>query len=189
MKNKAHDLATWNFAEGDRILPDANFWINVFGPASSVVQPTTRVRIYSSALGRMMARKASVFIDVTIMSEFVNTLARLGFNSNFKGNGYAAWEFKRFRDSSDFIPTARMIEREFGKILKISQCVDHPFSSWELPNLLSNFGKGGEDFNDQLIIEITKHYDLKLLTDDGDMINGGVDILTANSQLIRDCPL
>lgn len=189
MKNKAHNLETWAFSAGDRILPDANFWINVFGPASSVVQPTMRVRNYSSALGRMMAGKASVFIDVTIMSEFVNALARLEFNSNFNGNGYGAWEFKRFRNSSDFIPTARMIEREFGKILKISQCVDHPFSSWDLPNLLSNFGKGGEDFNDQLIIEITKHYDLKLLTDDGDMINGGVDILTANRNLIRDCPL
>ncbi len=189
MKNKAHDLATWAFTESDRILPDANFWVNVFGPASSVVQPTMRVQNYSSALRRMMAGKASVFIDVTIMSEFVNTLARLEFNSNFKGNGYDAWEFKRFRNSPDFFPTAKMIEREFGKILKISQCVDHPFSSWDLPSLLSNFGKGGEDFNDQLIIEITKHYDLKLLTDDGDMVNGGVEVLTANCQLMRDCPL
>lgn len=189
MKNKAHDLATWNFTAADRILPDANFWINVFGPASSVVQPTMRIRNYSNALGRLMARKASMFIDVTIMSEFVNTLARLEFNSNFRGNGYGASEFKRFRNSSDFIPTARMIEREFGKILRISQCVDHPFSSWDLPGLLSDFGKGGEDFNDQLIIEITKHYDLKLLTDDGDMVNGGVDILTANRNLIRNCPL
>lgn len=189
MRNKAHDLTTWDFTESDRILPDANFWINVFGPAASVAQPAPKIRSYSGALGRMVAGKASVFIDVTVMSEFVNTLARLEFNSNFRGNGYAAWDFKRFRNSADFQPTAKMIEREFGKILKISQCVDHPFSSWDLPCLLGEFGKGGEDFNDQLIIEITKHYDLKLLTDDGDMINGGVDVLTANWKLIRDCPL
>jgi len=189
MKNKAHDLANWNFSPSDRILPDANFWINVFGPASAVAHTDRRLQNYSGALRTMLIQKVTMFIDVTIMSEFVNTLARLEFNANFKGKGYGSRDFKRFRNSRDFIPTAKMIEREFGKILKISKCVDHPFSSWDLPGLLGDFAKGGEDFNDQLIIEITKRYDLKLLTDDGDMTNGGVDVITANLKLLTACPV
>lgn len=189
MKNRAHDLASWSFTKEDRILPDANFWINVYGPAATVAQPDIRIRNYSGALARMLAGEVSLFIDVTIMSEFVNTLARLEFNSNFKGRGYRPQDFKRFRNSGDFLPTARMIEREFGKILNISQSLDHPFSSWDLPSLLGAFAKGGEDFNDQIIIEMTKCYDLKLLTDDGDMINGGVDVITANQRLIKSCPV
>jgi hypothetical protein len=188
MRNKAHDLTGWSFSSTDRILPDANFWILVFGPAASVANPDQRVRKYSGALEAMLRHKVSMFIDVTIMSEFVNTLARLEFNANFSGKGYQASEFKRFRNSADFVPTAKMIEREFGKILKISNRLDHPFSSWDLTALLGAFGKGGEDFNDQLIVEITKSYDLKLLTDDGDMTNGGVDVITANLNLLRNCP-
>lgn len=187
MKNKAHDLANWNFSPSDRILPDANFWINVFGPASAVGQRSWRTRAYSGALGMMMSRKVSLYTDVTIMSEFVNTLARLEFNANFNGRGYH--DFKTFRNSSDFVPTARMIEREFGKILKFSERLDHPYSSWDMPDLLRSFGKGGEDFNDQLIVEITKKYDLKLLTDDGDMTKGGVDVITANRRLLTACPV
>ncbi len=58
-----------------------------------------------------------------------------------------------------------------------------------MPDLLRSFGKGGEDFNDQLIVEITKKYDLKLLTDDGDMTKGGVDVITANRRLLTACPV
>ena len=189
MKNKAHDLSGWSFSTEDRILPDANFWILVFGPAASVANPELRVRNYSGALRTMLRQQVSMFIDVTIMSEFLNSLARLEFNSNFLGRGYGATDFKRFRNSTDFLPTARMIEGQFGKILRISQCLDHPFSDWDLPALLSAFGKGGEDFNDQLIVEVTKRYDLKLLTDDGDMTNGGVELITANRKLLRECPV
>ena len=93
MKNKAHDLANWNFSPSDRILPDANFWINVFGPSAAVAHTDRRLQNYSGALRTMLTQKVTMFIDVTIMSEFVNTLARLEFNANFLGNGYYAGGF------------------------------------------------------------------------------------------------
>lgn len=135
----------------------------------------------------MVQQKIRLFIDVLILSEFVNTLARLEFNANFK-SAYGSTGFKQFRNSPDFLPTARMIASQCRKILGCSERLDHSFSEWAVPQLLADFEKGGEDFNDQLIIEISKKHSLILLTDDGDMTSGGLTLLTANPRLLRSCP-
>jgi predicted nucleic acid-binding protein len=185
--NKAHDLASWRFSPLDQILPDANFWINVFGPAATCAQPIRRVRAYSAAFREMLKSKASLFIDVLVLSEFVNTMARQEFNANFL-QSYGGKGFKGFRNSTDFHPTAKMIARESRKILNCCKRLDHSFSEWDVPQLLADFEKGGEDFNDQLIVEISKKYSLTILTDDGDMTKGGVNVITANARLLQACP-
>ena len=187
MKNKAYDLSQWSFSAQDRVLPDANFWINVFGPAPVVGQRGRRIQNYSRGFQDMLQNKATLFIDVLILSEFVNTLARLEFNTNFK-NTYGPTGFKQFRNSADFLPAARVIASESRKILRHCQRLDHAFSESDVPRLLAEFEQGGEDFNDQLIIEVAKKHSLTLLTDDGDMTNGGVTVLTANPRLIQSCP-
>lgn len=183
MRNKAYDLSRWSFSDQDRVLPDTNFWINVLGPAATVGQPTKRIQSYSHALQTMLQNKVSLFIDVLILSEFVNVLARQEFNSKHR-----SCSFKQFRNSADFHPIARVIARESKKILTRCQLLDHAFSEWDVPQLLTNFENGGEDFNDQLIIEASKKHSLKILTDDADMTTGGVTILTANTRLLRACP-
>lgn len=187
MKNKAYDLSKWSFTAAQGILPDANYWINVFGPAAVVGQRSRRINVYSRSLGIMVQQKVRLFIDVLILSEFVNTLARLEFNANFKST-YGHTGFKQFRNSPDFLPTARMIASECRKILRCSERLDHSFSEWAVPQLLADFEKGGEDFNDQLITEISKKHSLILLTDDGDITTGGLTILTANPRLLQSCP-
>jgi predicted nucleic acid-binding protein len=187
MINKAHDVASWRFSPQDMILPDANFWINVFGPAATCAQPPRRVRTYSTAFREMLKSKTGLFIDVLVLSEFVNTLARQEFNANF-AHTYGSSRFKDFRNSADFLPTAQMIARESRKILNRCDRLDHSFTEWDAPQLLADFENGGEDFNDQLIVEIAKKHSLIILTDDGDMTNGGVNVLTANRNLLRACP-
>jgi hypothetical protein len=187
MRNKAHDLRTWSFTAMEGILPDANFWINVLGPAAAVGQRNRRIGAYSRSLGIMVQQKVRLFIDVLILSEVVNTLARLEFNANFRST-YGQTGFKQFRNSPDFVPTARMIANQCRKILKWCERLDHSFSEWELPQLLAEFENGGEDFNDRLIVEISKKHSLILLTDDGDMTTGGLTILTANPRLLQSCP-
>ena len=186
MRNSAFDLAGWSFSDADRILPDANFWINVFGPIAAVGNPSQRVQTYSNSLQRMIRSHAQLFLDVLILSEFVNTLARQEFNSKFI-SAYGAKGFKRFRDSADFQPVAKMIASECRKICRLTTRVDHSFSNWSMGDLLEEFGKGGEDFNDQMIVESAKQNGFMLLTDDGDMIKGGLKVLTANPRLIQAC--
>lgn len=187
MRNKAYDLSKWPFTAAQGILPDANYWINVFGPAAVVGQRSPHLGVYSRSLGIMLQQKVRLFIDVLILSEFVNTLARLEFNANYRSR-YGATGFKKFRNSADFLPTARMIASQCRKILGCSERLDHSFSEWAVPQLLADFEKGSEDFNDQLIIEVSKKHSLLLLTDDGDMTTGGLTLLTANPRLLRSCP-
>jgi len=187
MKNKAYELSQWSFSTKDRILPDANFWINVFGPAPAVGQRGRRIQYYSRGLQVMLQGKVPLFIDVLILSEFVNALARFEFNTNFRST-YGLTGFKQFRNSPDFMPTARMIASQCRKILRHCERLDHAFSEWAVPELLAEFENGGEDFNDQLIVEISKKHSLILLTDDGDMTNGGLTIRTANPRLLQSCP-
>jgi len=187
MRNKAFDLGQWSFSSNDRILPDANFWINVFGPSAVVGQRNRRAPAYSRAFGQMLQNNVEILLDVLVLSEFVNTLVRLEFNANHTKT-YGPRGFKRFRNSSDFPPVARMIARECRKIIQRSQRTDHPFSQWDIEDTLLTFEQGGEDFNDQLITLITSERNCILLTDDGDMTDGGIDVLTANSRLLDACP-
>lgn len=187
MRNKAYDLNQWSFSSSDHILPDANFWINVFGPAAVVGQRNRRIQSYSRAYGAIIASGATLILDVLVLSEFVNALARMEFNANFR-HTYSATGFKQFRNSPDFLPVARMIASESRKIVRHSKRGDHPFSEWDILRILAAFERGGEDFNDQLITEMSKHKSCKLLTDDGDMTEGGIEVLTANPRLLRACP-
>lgn len=185
MRNRFHDLRKWAFRESDRILPDANFWIYVFGPTPAKARrDQTYVQAYSAALSYMLRAGVIPFLDVLVMSEFVNVLARNEYMTNHahqKRHG----SFKRFRNSSDFLPAGRMIAAQGRKVAKISQPLDHPFSAWDLNAVLNDFQKGGHDFNDQMLIELSRANRVTLLTHDGDMVEGGVDVLTANSHLLR----
>jgi len=187
MKNKAHDVRNWPFQPSDRILPDANFWINVFSPASSAGPRRNRAVHYSNAFRDILTKRALLYVDVLILSEFVNVLARQEFNTRFIAQ-YGAGGFKAYRNSADFVPTARMITREMRKILARSTRLDHSLSEWDFVGLLRDFESGSEDFNDRLIVEMARKHSLCLLTDDGDMTNGGVTVLTANQRLISACP-
>lgn len=186
-RNRAFSLNHWSFKPSDRILPDANFWVNVFGPAAVVGQRNHRGGDYSNALRAMLQKKVALFLDVLVLSEFVNVLARMEFNSKFKGK-YGPSGFKRFRNSPDFIPIARTISGESRKILKLCQRIDHSFAKWDFNQILADFEEGGEDINDQLIIEVSRDNNFIILTDDGDMTQGGLNILTANPKLLTACP-
>ncbi len=185
--NKAHDLTKWSFSDQDRVLPDANFWINIFGPSATTAQRAHFSAAYSRAFQTMLSQKVCLYIDVLILSEFVNVLARQEFNLKFIQT-YGSRGFKNFRNSANFIPTAKMIASETRKILKYSNQLDHTFTEWDTQQLMADFELGGEDLNDQLIIEMAKKYDLIILTDDKDMTKGGLQILTANTNLLKSCP-
>jgi len=185
MTNKAYDIQRWGFTSSDRILPDANFWINVFGPAAVVSSPRSRAPIYSQCFRNMLTKNTRLYLDVLVASEFVNALARQEFGARYQAKYQS---FKRFRNSQDFQPVARFISNELAKILKFSTRVDHPFSQVDIDQIITDFRQGGEDFNDQLITEIAKDQGLKLLTDDGDMTEGGIEVLTANPRLLSSCP-
>ena len=54
--------------------------------------------------------------------------------------------------------------------------------------MLTDFGSGFTDWNDQLIVESCRHHCCKLLTNDSDHTEGGIEILTTHPRLLRACP-
>lgn len=182
MKNKAINATTHVFSASDKLLPDANIWIYLNGPASD---PTKwAVQTYSAILGDILNAGAEVFLDVLVLSEFINRFARMEMNRLQPGQR----DFKAFRQSADFPPVATAIQQQTSQILAMCQPLDHPFSEWNHTQMLTDFGLGGADWNDQLLVENCRKHGISPLTNDGDFTEGGINVFTANGKLIRACP-
>ncbi len=182
MRNKAFDAGSHSFSNTDAILVDANIWLYLYGPAAN---PTnSMVRTYSNVFSRILAAGSRLFLDVLVLSEFINRFARLEMRRLQPDQR----NFKAFRRSADFLPVARSIEAQVNQILMVSQPVDHPFAEWNHADLLKDFCAGAVDWNDQLIAENCRKNGLAVLTNDGDFTDGGISVFTANNKLLAACP-
>ena len=74
MTHKAISVNDYQFNPDDKLLLDTNIWLLVYGPQKP---RDTRVATYSQALANILSAKCCVYIDVLIVSEFINTYARL----------------------------------------------------------------------------------------------------------------
>jgi predicted nucleic acid-binding protein len=182
MKNKAHDARRHSFNAADSVLPDANFWLYLYAPQPP--SATWAVNAYSDIYKSLITAKTRLFLDVLILSEFANTYARI----EWQIGAPAGVPFKQFRKSAAFVPIAQAIATDAKRILKVAAPLDHPFSQWNITNLLDDFGTGCFDCNDQLIIEVCKKHGLTPLTNDSDFTEGGLNVFTANNRLLTACP-
>jgi predicted nucleic acid-binding protein len=180
MKNKAIDATIHVFSASDKLLPDANIWIYLNGPASN--PGYWAVQAYSAVLGNILKAGAELYLDVLVLSEFINRFARM----EMYRLGHR--DFKVFRQSADFPPVATAIQQQTSQILIMCQSLDHPFSEWDHGQMLTDFGLGGADWNDQLLVENCRKHGISPLTNDGDFTEGGINVFTANWKLIRACP-
>jgi len=184
MKNKVHDLSTYAFSSGEPLLIDANVWLYLF-PAPSDILPWF-VKKYSAAFKNMLAAKAKLALDALILSEYLNRYCHIEYNVLYKakyGNN-----FKKFRQSSDYTSVGNGAALFARKILKLSSRHDHPFSTCDVDKVLREFECGACDFNDMLFVETCRHNRWKFVTNDGDFVNGGIEVLTSNPKLLSACP-
>lgn len=176
--HSVEDVAKYTFVPDDNVLLDTNIWMLVFGPTRPCDK---RVSTYSRAFARLLAARCSIFIDALVLSEFINTYARLRWNVAGKPQG----NFKKFRQSSHFKPLAQDIASDARRILKHCDRVESGFETVDIADVLTEFEAGYSDFNDQMLARICKSRGLKLLTDDRDFRGQGIPILTANQRLLR----
>lgn len=182
MKNKAHDISTYAFSEGETFLFDANVWFYLFpGPSGSLPH---YMLSYSDALKRMMTAGASVALDAIVLSEYLNRYCRIEWNALHKGN-YS--DFKVFRCSSDFSDVGQSAAFFAARILSISLAYDLPFSQVDIKQVISDFESGLSDFNDGLLNQTCRYHGWKMVTNDKDFSNGGIEVLTSNPVLLRAC--
>lgn len=180
MMHKAEAVASYNFNLTDKLLLDTNIWLLVYGPQRP---GNSRVAVYSQALSKILAAQSHIYIDVLIVSEFINAYARLKWNL-WKDQTASSAEFKVFRKSGDFKPIAQDIAADVKRVLKHCTRVENGFGSIPIDALIDEFAVGDSDFNDQILATLCKKEGLKLVTDDGDFKGQGIPVITANKRLL-----
>jgi len=180
MSGKPARISGYRFCRQDRLLLDANIWLFVHGPN----RPNRhKAKIYSQALRRMMEKGSQVYIDVLIISEFINSYTRTEFGFAQK-KGASFKKFKEFRQSEAFRSIAKEVADATSLVLKQCHRIESGFETLDIDALVCEYAKGQSDFNDQVIAEICRREQLKLVTDDSDFRDRGVPVLTANEAML-----
>ena len=180
MMSSFYGIEGYQFSKSDGFLFDANIWIFMYAPQRARGR---KARVYSRALGDILRAEADIYVDVVVLSEFINRYARL-VHAVAKGSG-APPEFKVYRNSPAFKAVAKDIADASRRILKHCQRTESCFSSVDVDRVLREFETTCPDFNDQMLAEICKANGFKLVTDDSDFRGTGLTVLTANKKLLR----
>lgn len=179
MLNKTIAVSNYAFKPGDRLLLDTNIWLFIYGPSKP---NDSRVNVYSQAFKSMISAKSQIYIDVLVVSEFINRYARM--RVGFKTKNNASKNFKKFRQSKDFEPIARDVADVTKRVLKHCKRIESGFETLKISTLINDYAQGKSDFNDQIITTICRKKRLKLVTDDSDFGGREIPVLTANKKLL-----
>ncbi len=175
---RATAVNSYKFTSEDQLFLDANIWLYVYGPQKP---DDKQAAIYSQVLRHILDARSCIYIDVLVISEFINTYAR----RKWKLDRPKIKQFKNFRSSTDFKPAALEIADNVRRVMSHCARIEDGFVEMEVDNLLSTYATGVSDFNDQVITELCKRAGLTLITHDGDFKGQGVPILTANQRLLN----
>ncbi|RJP58800.1 MAG: PIN domain-containing protein [Deltaproteobacteria bacterium] len=177
MTHKAEPITSYTFTSADELLLDTNVWLLVYGPQKP---GDIKVATYSQALAKILAAQCRIYIDVLIVSEFINAYARM----KWKLVAPHINQFKAFRRSPDFKPVAQDIAADVRCVLNHCSRIENGFEALNIVGLIDEYAAGDADFNDQIIAVLCKRKGLKLVTDDGDFSGQGIPVLTANKRLL-----
>lgn len=101
MAYDASHVEDYNFTSDDELFLDANIWLFIYG----LQKPTgTKMSTYSSAFRRILEAQSHIYIDVLVVSEFINVCARQRWQLVAPNT-----PFKVFRDSPRFKSAAQEI--------------------------------------------------------------------------------
>ena len=175
----AHDVSHvdhYDFTSEDELFLDTNIWLFIYGPQDPT---STKMYIYSSAFHHILKAQSRIYIDVLVISEFINAYARQQWQLVASDT-----KFKEFRNSPHFKPIAQEISDNTKRVLNHCSRIESRFETLDVDGLMNEYAEGGADFNDQVIRELCNSRDLKLVTDDGDFGGQGISIITANRRLL-----
>jgi predicted nucleic acid-binding protein len=181
MMNKAADINKYAFSNQDRLFFDANVWLYLYGPQGSPGDPV--IRSYSAALARAVQAGSRIWVDVLVLSEFINRFARIEYDIYCTNLGQKP-SFKHFRRDPAYPPVAQAIVAAVRNILKFAERTESGFTVVDMNALLTEFQTVPSDFNDQVLVALCITNGLYLVTHDSDFKGRGVNILSANPRLI-----
>ena len=180
MPHNATHIEEYRFSSKDKLFLDANIWLFLYGPKS---HGNRNVQTYSRAFRRILEASSRIYIDVLVISEFINCYARETWKktrSDAQGES-----FKKFRSSQEFIPVAQEIADNTRHVLKYCSRIGSHFEELNMDFLVGEYSEGNADFNDQVISNLCMSRELKLITHDSDFRNKAIPVITANARLLN----
>jgi predicted nucleic acid-binding protein len=180
-KNHSYAITSYIFTSADNLLFDANIWLYIYGPQGNPADWKTRA--YSNALASVLRANSSLYVEVLILSEFINRYARLEHNL-WVNQGKAHSDFKSFRNSAYFQPIASAIINDVRRILSHCHRTEDGFETLDINSLLGEYERGKSDFNDQVLTALCRARDFTLITHDSDFKDKGLTVITANNNLL-----
>ena len=99
--------------DGDMVFFDANVWLDIYGPAPQHWAQAP----CSSLFYKLIKNNIDIYINGLIISEVINSWARIEFRQQRKELGFKTNEFKKFRATPEFLAVAKDISIEIvGKV-------------------------------------------------------------------------
>jgi predicted nucleic acid-binding protein len=181
MSNQVYSLETYDFTASDALLFDANIWLYIYGLSNTRNAERLKLK-YQRQFRQIRSLKVPIFLDVLVLSEFINAYSRQFYNDLPEATKPA--NFKTFRNSEDFQPIAQEIGKYSRRILAKTQRTNIAFESVEMGAIIDSYVAANADFNDLMLAELCKANDLKLVTHDADFQGDDLTILTVNSKLL-----
>ena len=161
----------YNTSKNEKVFIDTNILIYLFSPGF-VSSNEKYIEQYSEILDILLQNDAKLYISSVVVSEFINRILRIDYEKN--KDVYP--NFKQdYRKSEKYKETLRLILKELKKILKISNKINDAFDDFDLLLWYQRDTNQNLDFNDLQIAFIVENNNLKLLSNDSDFDNFGIN--------------
>lgn len=161
----------YKISEHEKVFIDTNILIYLFSP-DFVSSNAMYIDQYSKILDILVQKNAQIFISSVVVSEFINRILRIDYEKHKE----IYPDFKKdYRNSQQYKDTLELILKELKKILKISQQLDDNFSEFDTFAWYKKDVNQDLDFNDLQIAFCIEKNNLKLLSNDQDFENFGIN--------------
>lgn len=164
--------SVYKISENEEVFIDTNILIYLFSP-DFVSSRTEHIEEYSNILDILLQKNAKLHISSIVLSEFINRILRIDHEKNKEQYP----DFKKdYRKSLEYKETLKLILKQVKKILKVSQKIDDNFVSFDVLDWYKKDSKQNLDFNDLHIVSVIEKNSLKLLSNDVDFENFGINL-------------
>lgn len=170
---KISKIGTYDVKSGESYFFDNNVWMLLFSPIANSREQSQRK--YSNLLSEIQSRGGMIFISSLVLSEYINRNLRLSFKIWKDKTGNFNADYKRdYRPTQEYRDDVKAVESQVQDILKITVRRPDDFNALDIERILKDMSDS--DFNDEYYIQLCKLGNLKLVTDDSDMLKTSYDI-------------
>lgn len=175
------DARDYRYVADEVVLLDANVLIYMYSEFQSD-SSSARIdyrKVYTNAFAQLLQAGAKPVTLPIIISEYINSCIRCA----HRASTYT--EYKDFRKSQDFTLAAQKIALSAKKMITIVDVLGKQDFSIDALSAVTQFQHGELDFNDAIIAQVCAANNCKLMTNDGDFEQAGIEILTCNRKLLK----